>query len=149
MAELLVKGVDSGSVSGLSWMQGQPVVVMEDGHQWGAAEVFPAFAVLKLPGVPVERLQRFLDDDVGASVRAMMERGENPPADLPAPTIRRNLRLRWADLPAGAKTKIKANGGLTILVPAFGYTGPYDYTWAQVKTYWHNTMTNTDDAGDL
>lgn len=148
MAEILVMGRNPDA-AGMTWQQGQPVVVMEDGHEWGAAEVFPNFAVLKFLGVPVEKVEKFLDDDVAYTVRQMMERGENPPTDLPDPTTRRNFRLRWSDLPLAAKNKIKANGGLTILVAAFGYTGAYDYTWAQVKSYWHNFMDNTDDGPDI
>lgn len=135
MAELLVKGVDSGTnIAGWTWLRGHPVVVMDDGHEWGAAEQFPAFAVFKFPGVPVATVQRYLADDGSATQE---------------PTMRRIWQIRWADLPLAARNLIKANGGLTIMVAAYGYTGPYDYTWAQVKTYWHNNVTNTNETADL
>lgn len=60
MAELLVKLVDAQSsdaakdVSG-SYKRGDVVVISEDGHKWGAGQVYPAFAVMKFPGVPVEK----------------------------------------------------------------------------------------------
>ena len=136
MAEILVKAQNTGQ-GAFGWLRGHCVVVMEDGHEWGAEETLPKFAVFKFPGVPVEKVQKYLDTDA------------DPNLGILEPTMRRKWQIRWADLPLAARNKITANGGLTILVAAFGYQGAYDYTWAQVKQFFHNNVTNTDEAADI
>ena len=137
MAELLVKAVDAVGASGMRYLRGHPVVVMDDGHPWGAEERLPKFALFKFPSVTADRLTKYLADDT------------DPSLGITVPTIRRKWQIRWADLPLAARNTIKASGGLTILVPAFGYTGPFDYTWTQVKAYFHNNVTGSDETADI
>ena len=118
MAEILIKAVDATHADPIKdqrgcYKRGMPVCVMPDGHTWGAAERLPAFVVLKLPGITVERVQAFL----------------HPLVDAEGEVVRRRLwQIAWADLPPAARTKILASGALTI-----GQGG--DYTWSQFRNY--------------
>jgi hypothetical protein len=60
---------------------------------------------------------------------------------------RRNWIIRWADLPAAARTKLTNTGVLTI--KAGTYSGTADYTWAQVRNYFRNQETGLDETGAL
>lgn len=142
MAEILIKAVSSAALADLtkdqrgSYKRGMPVVVMPDGHPWGAMEGLPNFVVIKFPLVPVDRLQRFIEPEV-ADVN-----GERT-------TVRRRIfRVQWADLPLAARTKLQATGELVIRVGP-EYTGPYDYTWAQIRQYWLNQTTGLPEAGAI
>lgn len=137
--ELLVKAVDPIYNSSLSTnadnagrtRKGMMVVVMEDGHEWGTKERLPLFVVIKIPGVDASRVAKYLQtwtDTNGVIVRARL------------------WQLRWDDLPLAARNKLAA-GGLTIKVGT--YSGPYDYTWAQVKAYFRNLETGLDETADL
>lgn len=75
MAELLVITDDKQSDRGVTWKRGEVVTVQADGHPWGRAESletwvaegrdarsFPGnFTVVKLPGVPVGRLEGLIE----------------------------------------------------------------------------------------
>jgi hypothetical protein len=64
-------------------------------------------------------------------------------------TYRRRLwRLRVDDLPAGAITKFQTDGEITIKASP-DYTGPYDYTWSNVKRYFRNQETDLDETADV
>lgn len=142
MAEILVKAVSSAALADLtkdqrgSYKRGMPVVVMPDGHPWGAMEGLPNFVVIKFPLVPVARIQKFIEPEMTAI------NGESV-------TVRRRVfRLLWADLPLAARTKLQTTGELIIRV-GIEYTGPYDYTWAQVRQYWLNQTTGLAETGAL
>lgn len=143
MAEILIKAIDHthpypDKDRRGAYKRGMPVVVMPDGHEWGREERLPKFIVLKIPGVSVEKVKKYIDPQLED---APNERGSYN-------TYRRRLwKLRWDDLPAGARNKLRDDGELTI--KAGTYAGDYDYTWAQVKTYFRNLKTGLDEDGDL
>ncbi|MEM4359711.1 MAG: hypothetical protein QXT45_04225 [Candidatus Bilamarchaeaceae archaeon] len=66
MAEILIKAVDAYNVDPevdkACYKAGMPVVVMPDGHKWGREEGPPKFIVLKLPGVPVEEVKKYVEE---------------------------------------------------------------------------------------
>lgn len=141
MAELLIKAVDhthqdpTKDQSG-AYKKGMPVLVQPDGHQWGAKERLPKFAVLKFPGVSEDKLEKYVFPDT---------EGDTPETHR---MVRRRLwKLRWNDLPAGAKAKLRDTGALVIKVG--GYAGEFDYTWQQVKGFFRNQRTNQDETEDI
>jgi hypothetical protein len=135
-AEILVKAVDVTHPDSVkdrrgSYKRGMPVVVMPDGHQWGTKEGPPLFVVIKIPGVPVAKIRKYIEPEL--SGRAVYRR--------------RLWHISWADLPQGAKDKLLADGELTIKAGA--YDGPYDYTWAQVRSYFKQITSGQAETGDL
>lgn len=123
MAEILV---NARAMS--DWQLGHPVHVAEDGQPWGTEERLPKFVVLKLPLVPAARVMKYVQDE-----------------GLVRP---RTWRIRWAALPQAARDKLTTVGELVILVPAYGYQGPFDYTWTQVKQFFRNDVTGLDEILD-
>jgi len=112
MAELLVKAIDAvctdpgKSPAELAakdargcYKRGDVVVVMPDGHAWGAMEGPPKFWVVKVPGLSVEAAQAYL------------ERSE---------TRRRALGVAWADVPNGVKNQLQSSGAVTVTVQQVG-----------------------------
>ena len=73
MCELLVRTVDKVNVcpyidANHSTKRGDVIVIFEDGHEWGRAEInAPHWTIVKVPGVPRELATGFLakeiDDD--------------------------------------------------------------------------------------
>jgi hypothetical protein len=127
MAEILIKARDHTHPDPIkdqrgAYKRGMPVVVMPDGHEWGASEDLPAFVVLRLPGISVERVQQFLEP---------IEVEETVEGQAPRPRmIRRRLwQISWADLPAGARSRLESSGALTIAASGG------DYTWAQIRNF--------------
>lgn len=98
------------------WKRGYPVVVKEDGHEWGAEERWPKFAILKLPGVPAAKVEAFLDpqmeDDAGVPFY------ETIPEANPRRAIyrRKAHHLKWAALPAGVRNTLQTTGAYTTTV---------------------------------
>lgn len=136
-AEILVKAVshthaDPDKDQRGAYKAGMPVVVMPDGHQWGREEGLPKFVVIKIPGVPVESVQKYIDS-------------QSPDGRLIV--RRRRWLLRIAALPAAARNKLETAGALTIR--AGDYKGPADYTWNQVRQYMRNQETGLDETGGL
>ena len=113
---------------------GMPAVVMPDGNPWGKEEGPPRFVVVKVPGVPVSSLLKYVDVEPDAFVPKFVYR------------VRRWI-IRWDDLPQKAKNRLKNDGELVIA--AGGYTGPSDYTWAQVRSFFRDQMSGLDETGDL
>lgn len=141
MAELLVKAVSqlngdpTKDLRG-SYKRGMPVVAMPDNHPWGLQERLPNFVVIKFPLVPVARIQKFIEPEVSGT-------GDN------RTIIRRRIfRILWADLPLAARNILQTTGELTIRATP-EYTGPYDYTWAQVRNYWLNQTTGLTETVDI
>ena len=118
------------------YKRGMPVVVMPDGHPWGSAERLPTFVLLKLPGVPVELVQKYVEEHPDPA-----SPGE------PSMLLRRVWTIRWDDLPAEARGKLAGTG--QIVIQAGGYSGEYDYTWKQIKRYFRNQVTGLDEDGNL
>lgn len=124
-----------------TWKRGDFVEVREDGTPLGLKEGLPRFAIIDIPGIPADNptLSKYTEID-------QVELGP-----VAAPIIQMIRKRRWtlrvADLPAGVRAKVVDDGRLTI--KAGTYTGSYDYTWAQVRAYWHDTRTSTNEDADL
>jgi hypothetical protein len=124
VAEILIKAVDATHADPEKdrrgcYKRGMPVVVMPDGHAWGAEERLPRFVVLKLPGVAVAKVQQFIAQD---------HEGE-------ALYRRRLWKLFVDEIPLAVRNKLVAQGYITI--------GPGgDFTWTQVRNYIRNLRTN-------
>ena len=142
MAELLVKAVSAAVLSDATkdqrgcYKRGMPVVVMPDGHTWGLRERLPNFVVLKFPLIAVDRVEKFIQAD------QTTVNGETT-------VVRRRLfRIAWASLPPAAQNKLLSTGELVIRATA-SYTGPFDYTWTQVRDYFVNQSTGLAETGSL
>jgi hypothetical protein len=124
VAEILIKAVDATHADPEKdrrgcYRRGMPVVVMPDGHAWGAEERLPRFVVLKLPGISPERVQQFTEHQMEGEV-----------------VYRRRLWKFFVDeIPLAARNKIASQGYLTI-----GTGG--DFTWAQARNYVRNLRDN-------
>lgn len=137
MARLLIRLVPPSHVNPSGCYEaGMPVVVFEDGHVWGREECPPIFTRIDMPGVPAEKVRKYLEpyedqdgfEDDGITPKFVM--------------IRKRLwRFRIEALPLAARNKLAA-GLLTI-----GPSG--DYTWTQVKNYLRNLRTGLDETADL
>jgi hypothetical protein len=143
MAEILVKAVSAAHSDPAKdrrgcYKAGMPVVVMGDGHGWGTEECLPKFVLIKIPGVSVATVLKYVQPQL-----------EETPDDkgVYLPYRRRLWRIRVEDLPQGAKDKLATAGVLTI--KAGSYSGSYDYTWAQVKGYFRNLKTGLDETDNL
>lgn len=100
MAELLIKAVSATHPDPVKqargcYQQGDPVVVMPDGHEWGAAEGLPTFWIVKAPGVTVAEARAYIEQRADA-VR------------------RRNWNLNPADLPVALRDELLATGSITL-----------------------------------
>lgn len=65
MAELLVKAVSATHSDPVTdargcYKVGDPVLVMPDGHPWGAEEGLPKFWIVKVPGATVAQLADYV-----------------------------------------------------------------------------------------
>lgn len=139
MAEILIKARDATHADPEKdrrgcYKRGMPVVVMPDGHVWGAAEVPPAFVVLRLPGISEERVRQFLAPD----------EVDDPASEVGSRLIyrRRMWRVLVENLPAAARTRWLAQGSLTI-----GPDG--DYTWSQFRAFLRNLRDGSFAPADL
>ncbi len=142
MAELLVKAISATHAVPIKdqrgcYKRGMPVVVMPDGHLWGNEERLPKFVVIKIPLIGVWAVQKYTAPWMDLTIPSQ-----------PETVQRRKWRIRWADLPAAAQTILATTGMLTIKATA-DYTGPFDYTWDQVKTYFRNEEAGLDETASL
>lgn len=98
------------------WKRGYPVVVKEDGHQWGAEEGLPKFVLIKIPGIPAVKAEALLYpqvvDDAGIPTY------ENAVGAFPLRAIyrRREWRLSWQSLPSGIQNTLSTVGNITVTV---------------------------------
>ena len=142
MAEILVKAVDTTNIDPDKdrrgcYKRGMPVVVMDDGHEWGKEEKLPKFIVIKLPMISKDKVMKYIDPEPGLD------------GDSNIIIYRRRMwQIRWVDLPVAVKNKIQSTGELIIKATS-SYTGTYDYTWTQIKTYFRNLLTNLDEVDEL
>ena len=143
MAEILVMAINKTHADPLvdrrgCYKRGYPVVVMPDGHIWGGDERLPKFVVIKVPGVSVDRILKYIQPELE----------DTPDANGEYHIYRRRLWVvRWAKLPTKAKNRLQKNGEL--IVKAGDYAGEYDYTWAQIKNYFRNQKTGLDESDEL
>lgn len=118
-----------------SYKRGYPVVVRPDGHEWGAQERLPDFGILKLPLVPVAKVEEY----------ALREPDIFDPLTI---VRRRRWRLRLGTLPADLINKFQTEGVLIVKArPA--YNGPFDILWADLKGSFRNQQTGLDETRDL
>lgn len=89
MAELLIMAKATQSKNPGAYKRGDVVVVMEDGHKWGREERPPTFAIVRIPGVPAEKLRDLLEPDQSEVLGADAE---------PIYKGRRKVRLAIAEL---------------------------------------------------
>ena len=115
-----------------SYKRGMPVVVMPDGHEWGRLETLPDFVKIKVPGISVDKVQKYIEEWTTGEFDVLQ---------------RRRWRVRVEDMPAAALNKLGTTGEL--IIRAGGYTGTFDYTWQQVKTFFRNEETGLDDTVDI
>jgi hypothetical protein len=153
MAEILVKAHDSTHIDPMKdsracFKRGHPVVVMPDGHQWGTEERLPKFVVLKVPGVPVDRMKKYVSEWTAPQTGDVSPELAGVPDSRAVTLRRRRWRLRWADLPLLARTKLQTVGELTIKASS-DYLGPFDYTWDQAKTFFRNDESGLDETMDV
>lgn len=123
--------------------QDEIVCVCPDGWPWGTAELNKSnYVLIKFPLVPLEKGKRL-------EGQQFIQNGTN---ELGQPNMevyrQRIFRIRRADLPQAAKNKLASTGQLIIKATA-DYTGPYDYTWLQVRQYFRNQETGLDEGGEL
>ena len=143
MAEILVRVTDSTNSDPIKdrrgcYKRGMPVIVMPDNHPWGKEEGLPHFVVIKVPGVSVEKLSKYIEH----------EREETADNEGRFAIYRRRLwKFRFDDMPTAALRKLRDDGEMTIKVG--DYSGSYDYTWTRVRAYLRNLKTNLDEAGNL
>jgi hypothetical protein len=98
------------------WKRGYPVVVKEDGHQWGREEGLPKFVVVKIPGVPAAKAEAFLEEQLvdDSGVPAYENLIEAKPR--PARYRRKAWRVAWASLPSGIRNTLQTTGTITVSV---------------------------------
>lgn len=123
-----------------SWKRGYCVIVFPDSHTWGAKEGLPKFVKIKVPLIGAARVRKYIDPEMS----------DTETDDFGRPIIhrRRLWTIRWNDLPLAARQKLLSEGELIIKATA-AYTGSFDYTWAQVKVFFRNLKTGTDETEDL
>lgn len=142
MAELLIKAKSANHENPAKdqsgcYKRGMIVEVRPDGANYGRLETWPSFVIIKIPLVSVDKVNKYMGEEGYID-------GENWVV-----VRRRRWQIRWDDLPAGARTKlVNPPHSLTIKATS-SYTGEYDYTWAQVKSYWRDLQANQDETEDL
>jgi hypothetical protein len=143
MAEILVKAVDATNVDSEKdrtgcYKAGMPVVVMPDKHPWGKEEGLPKFVVIKIPGISVDKVEDF--------IRPQYE--DSPSLNGEYMTYRRRKwQIQLSNLPKNAKNILRDKG--VLVIKSGTYTGSYDYTWAQVRSYFMNLKKNMTFSENL
>ena len=129
---------DPGEDTRGSYKRGYPVVCQPDGQVWGDQEQWPKFVYLKVPGVSCDRIKKYIEPYLDID-------NPDPKGRFPL-KMRRLWKIRFDDLPQAAKDKILNNHQLIIKVSP--YSGTYDYTWSQIKSYFRNQYTGLDETVD-
>lgn len=140
MAEILVRAFSNVNPDPLrdrrgAWKRGMPVVIMPDGHEWGLEERLPRFVIIKVPLVSVSRVEKYV----------------LPQYEVLDPTQvyrRRRWIIRWEDLPLAARNALRDRGELIIKAHP-DFTGAFDFTWTQVKSFFLNQETGMNEDEDL
>lgn len=136
MAELLIKAIDATNpnpekdIRGC-YKRGMIVEIRPDNCGYGSSEGLPLFYKIKIPLIPTNHpvlLKLLLSQQLQDGFE---EDGITPKYNI---TRRRRCWLRHNNIPAAVRNKLENTGELIIRAnPA--YTGPYDYTWVQVRNY--------------
>lgn len=99
MAELLIfnrdnrTGLRNADESG-KHVPGEVIAIMPDGFRWSGKERPPGFVLVRLPGVPVEKVQDLLEPEYSKVLDASGER---------TMIARRKSILKLAELPANVR----------------------------------------------
>lgn len=117
--------------------RGMPIDILSDEQcqkwingEWPKMQM-PYFALVYTPGVDKSTVKKYLEEQI-----------------LNDELYRyRKWIVRWDSLPQAAKDKLSTDGYLTI--KAGSYSGSYDYTWTQVKSYFRNQETGFDEVFEL
>lgn len=114
MAELLIMArsathPDPAKDRAGCWKRGMVVTVQPDGHRWGKRETAPAFCVLKMPGIPVDRVEKYL---VAYDVQDGFE--EDGETARMATYRRRAWAVQLDELPSATRQKADAAGELVM-----------------------------------
>ena len=122
--------------------QGKIEAVMPDGYVWGDSEGPPLFMIMKLPGVPVSAMERYLEQ-----VMEVDPLGEPDGSELRVRRARR-WELRFSALPQQARDRLASSTGLIVRSPSH-HTGPADFTWAQMRGFFRDLETGLDETREL
>lgn len=120
------------------YRQYMPVAATEDGVADTCSQTYLRFYLIRVPGVPAERVQKYFAPHLAGV--------PDESGDIPT-VARRRWILRAADFPLAARQKFQSQGYVTIKVG--DYDGPYDYTWSQVKRFFRDNMTGLDETEDI
>ena len=104
----------------MAWKKGMPIAVRRDGWSWSETEKSSFYKIIKLPDVPVESFERYLEPEY-----------EDPLADELVPIRRRRYKLKteeWSktDDTAAADSKKTPAQKLDVLKAKL-----YDYALAK------------------
>lgn len=146
MAQLLVKTIDNihgdPNVDCKCYKRGMSVVCMTDYHIWGSKEGLPEFFQIKIPLIATTSLEKYL-------LPYEVQNGTDPDGQPIMEMVQRRLwQIQIDSLPTNVLSKLETTG--TIIVKATdSYTGSYDMTWTDFKTYMLNLQTNQPETDDL
>lgn len=128
MAELLVMRINKSHPNPDkdqrgSYKLGDVVVVKEDGHEWGkeehpATSTNPMFFLVKIPGVPAEKVEQFIAPETAV----------DPETGDETTVRRRRWNVRANDVPLAIRNQLLATGEVTV-------------TWPQIRNYVQNKLT--------
>ena len=121
---------------------GKIEAVMPDGYVWGNLEGPPLFAIMKLPGVPVSAMERYLEP-----IMETDPLGEPDGSEMRIYRARR-WELRLSTLPQRARNLLASSTGLIVRSPSH-YQGPADFTWSQLRGFFRDLETGQDETRDL
>lgn len=121
VAEILIKAAEvphfNPNAIHPGWYRpGDPVVVFEDGHPWGAEERRPTFYVFKMPGVPVEVLKDILLEEIW----------DRTDPENPSLLLRRRRRLAQSKIPASILNALRTTGEASMVVPPIDARGYFE-----------------------
>lgn len=116
------------------WKRGYPVVVKEDGHQWGLEEGLPKFVKVKIPGVPAAKAKAFIEDqltdDAGVPTTTTTQDG----TVVPRAYRRRAWNVAINSIPAAIRNQLLTTGEVTVTV-------------AQIRNYLRRIRDNAQFTG--
>lgn len=139
MAELLIKAVDATHSNPdkdkACYKQGDVVIVQEDGFTWGNKELKPPaeggkFVVVQITGVTVAQLNTWCQNNWGI-LAEHAELGERDEI-----TRRRSIRIDVDLLPNNVRNILNRDGF-------------YANTWANIRSYFRNKITDTTGSGSI
>lgn len=121
MAEILIKAIsvtNSDAAKDLRgcYKRGDPVVIKPDGHEWGAEERLPKFVVVRITGVTVAQVEKYLQ---AHEIDGVVQR-------------RRLYRLLLDDVPLAIRNQLRD-------------TGFVEVTFQQVRNFIQNKVTQATE----